>query len=227
MYTKAKLEKRLAQASLEEDPADGGTSAHIRPAPAVARPTGLKPGLALHGKPPEKETVTGIVTAKTAKDITVKAEGAQQPRRYLLPSQAGGAPSADLQAAMKMVLPSDLVSLQWQGDQEPVVTSIHTIHPKTRFGVVTGTVVTVEPNGFGKVPCLDVKPRGRGFTERYVPHWDIAANRPDANLTRAIAGLHAGDQVKIIWFYDNRNRAYQIQVMGGAQETSSPDKGAL
>jgi hypothetical protein len=222
---KARVEKRLAQAFEEDETDIYGTSARRHPAPVVARPTGLKSGLALHGKPPEKETVTGIVTAKTAKDITVKAEGAPQPRRYLLASQAGGVPSADIQAAMKMVLPSNLVSLQWQGDQEPVVTSIHTIHPNTRFGVVTGTVVAVEPNGFGKAPCLDVKPRGREFTERYVPHWDIAANRPDANLTRAIAGLHVGEKVKIIWFYDNRNRAYQIQVMGGTQETPSPDVG--
>ncbi len=167
------------------------------------------------GATPKSGKVTGIVTAKTGQDITVKAEGTQKPQRYRLASQAGGAPPADVQAALKKVFVTDLVVLQWQGEQEPVVTSIHAIHSKTRAGVVAGTVVAVDPAG--NMPSFDVKPNGRGFTERYVPRWDVAAKGWDKGLVRTIAGLNVGDKVKIAWSYDERKRAVQIQVLSRAR----------
>ena len=69
------------------------------------------------------ENVFGIVTAKTDKDITIKAEGENEAKRYLLAPQ-GGAAKADLQAALKMVFPTNLVVFQAQGDQDPVLTGI-------------------------------------------------------------------------------------------------------
>ena len=125
------------------------------------------------------------------------------------------APPADVQAALKKVFVTDLVVLQWQGEQEPVVTSIHAIHSKTRAGVVAGTVVAVEPAG--NMPSFDVKPSGRGFTERYVPRWDVAAKGWDKSLVRTIAGLNVGDKVKVAWSYDERKRAVQIQVVSRAK----------
>ena len=88
---------------------------------------------------------------------------------------------------MKQVFVTNLVVLQWVGEEEPVVSSIHSIHSKTSSGVVTGTVVAVEPTG--DPPHFDVKPSGRGFTERYQPHYDPAAKRWEENPARAIAGL--------------------------------------
>lgn len=90
------------------------------------------------GATPKSEEITGIVTAKTDKEIMVKAEGEQKPQRHLLASLAGGLPSADVKAALKMVFPTNLVVLQWQGQPERVVTGIHAIHSKTRSGVPPG-----------------------------------------------------------------------------------------
>ncbi len=66
---------------------------------------------------PDAKVVFGIVTAKTDKDITIKAEGEDEAKRYLL-APKGGAPQADLQAALKMVFPTNLVMFQSQGEEE-------------------------------------------------------------------------------------------------------------
>jgi hypothetical protein len=110
-----------------------------------------------------------------------------------------------------MVFPTDLVVLQWQGEQEPVVTAIQAIHSKTRFGMVAGTVVAVEAGG--NMPCFDVKPRGQGYTERYVPQWDVKAKGWNKSVVNAIAGLNVDDKVKVGWSYDERKRAAQVQVL--------------
>jgi hypothetical protein len=162
----------------------------------------------------------GIVTAKTDKDITVKAEGQQEPQVYRYASPSGGGTSAELKAALKMVFVSNLVVLQAKGEDEPVLTSIQAIHSKARSGVTSGTVVAVEPAGAGNnrnMPSLDVKPNVRGPTERYVTRWDPATKGWDKSLLQILAGLKVGDKVKIAWSYDERKRAVQIRVTGQAK----------
>ena len=166
--------------------------------------------------------VFGIVTAKTDKDITIKAEGETEAKLYLLAPQ-GGAPKADVQATLKMVFPTNLVVFQFQGEQDPVLTGIQAIHSKTRVGTVTGTVVAVDANP--KWPTVDLKPSGRGHTERYVAVWNPATKSVDQKLAKIIAGLNVGDKVKVAWFYDERKRATQVQVTGKAKGTASSDKG--
>ena len=156
----------------------------------------------------------GIVVAKTDKDITIKAEGETESKRYLL-APGGEAPKADLQAALKMVFSTNLVMFQSQGEKDPVLTGIQAIHSKTRVGMTTGTVVAVDADP--KWPVFDVKPSGQGPTERYVARWDPAAKSVDQKLSQIIAGLNAGDKVKVTWFYDERKRATQIQVTGKAK----------
>jgi hypothetical protein len=165
--------------------------------------------------------VFGIVTAKTDKDITIKAEGEDEAKRYLLVAQ-GGAPKADLQAALKMVFPTNLVMFQSQGEEEPVLTGIQAIHSKTRFGTVTGTVVAVDANP--KWPVFDVKPDRRGYTERYVAVWNPATKSCDQRLVQIITGLNVGDKVKVGWFYDERKRATQIQVISKAKKKPSSEQ---
>jgi len=155
----------------------------------------------------------GIVTAKTDKDITIKAEGEDEAKRYLLAPQ-GAAPKADLQAALKIVFPTNLVMFQSQGDRNPVLTGIQAIHSKTRFGMSTGTVVAVDADP--KWPTFDVKPSGRGPTERYVAVWNPATKSVDQRLSQIIAGLKVGDKLKVAWFYDERKRATQIQITAKA-----------
>jgi hypothetical protein len=167
------------------------------------------------------EGTFGIVTAKTDKDITIKAEGEDEAKRYLLASQ-GGAPKADLQAALKIVFPTNLVVFQAQGDQDPVLTGIQAIHSKTRVGMATGTVVAVDSKA--QMPYFDLKPSGKGHTERYVARWDMAAKSVDKKLVQIIAGLNVGDKLKVAWFYDERKRATQIQVTAKAKPKRAEDK---
>jgi len=165
--------------------------------------------------------VFGIVTAKTDKDITIKAEGEDEAKRYLLAPQ-GGAPKADLQAALKMVFSTNLVMFQAQGEQDPVLTGIQALHSKTRFGMAMGTVVAVDADP--KWPTFDVKPGSQGHTERYVAVWNPATKSVDQRLAQIITGLNVGDKVKVAWSYDERKRATQIQVTAKAKSPGGPGK---
>ena len=168
-----------------------------------------------------KMKATGIITAKNAKDISFKAEGTQESQRYLLAPPANAAPSAEMTAAMKKVFVTNLVVLEWVGEETPVVSSIHSIHSKTASGVTSGIIVAAEPTGN---PChFDVKPNGMGFTERYQPHYDGKAKHWE--LADVIAKLKVGDKVKVSWVYDERKHPKVIQVLGHASEKTVPEKG--
>jgi hypothetical protein len=167
------------------------------------------------------DKVFGIVTGKTDKDITIKAEGEDEAKRYLLAPQ-GGAPKTDLQAALKMAFPTNLVMFQSQGEKDPVLTGIQAIHSTTRVGAVAGTIVAVDAKA--QMAHFDVKPSGGGHTERYVPRWDMAAKSVDKKLAQIITGLSVGDKVKVAWSYDERKRATQIQVIAKAKPAGAENK---
>ena len=67
--------------------------------------------------------LVGIVTAKTDKEITIKADGEDESKTLLLAPQGGG-PKADLQAALKTVFVPNLVTFSCQGEDQPVISSI-------------------------------------------------------------------------------------------------------
>ncbi len=167
------------------------------------------------------DKVFGIVTAKTDKDITIKAEGENEAKRYLL-APRGSAPRADLQVALKMVFPTNLVEFKFQGEEDRVVTGIQAIHSKTRTGTATGTVIAVDADP--KWPTFDLKPSGRGHTERYVAVWNPATKSVDQKVAKIISGLNVGDKLRVAWYYDERKRAAQIQVTSKAKGTASSDK---
>ena len=98
-----------------------------------------KPHGAASSAKPQHGRVTGILIAKDDKSITVKAEGAQESTRYLLPAPGGS--KTDVRAAMKRIFVPNLVAMEWERQDEPVVTAIAPIMPKQRSGVVTGTIV--------------------------------------------------------------------------------------
>jgi hypothetical protein len=170
---------------------------------------------------PKKMKATGIITAKSAREITFKAEGARESQRYLLAPPGDAAPPAAMTAAMKKVFVTNLVVLEWVGEEAPVVSSIHSIHSKTASGVTSGIIVAAESTGS---PChFDVKPNGPGFIERYQPHYDAKAKRWE--LADVIAKLKVGDKVKVSWVYDERKHPKVIQVFGHASEKTIPEKG--
>jgi hypothetical protein len=174
------------------------------------------PPAAASAAKPQRGRVTGILVAKDDKSVTIKAEGAKEPTRYLLP--APGSTKTDVRAALKEVFVPNLVNIQWETRDEPVVTGISAIRPKQRTGTVTGTVVA-QASGDREV-YIDVKPGGRGFTERYWPAF-VGNSRPnvggfDKQAIETIAGLKVGDRVRVAWYCDERKRAAQVQVLSQA-----------
>lgn len=167
----------------------------------------------------KKEKVIGIVTEKGDKFVMVKPEGSHEPKRYALAADAAGALSADLQAAMKTVFVPNLVALEIQARDEPVVTGIHVIAPTTRFGTVTGTVVAKDKQARGF--SVDVKPTSRGFTECYWPQFIISGGKGgmDEAMIQTLSELNIGDRVRIAWGYDERKRAVKVQVTTKAKPT--------
>jgi hypothetical protein len=164
---------------------------------------------------PQGGRVVGIVTAKSDKDIMVKAEGDDEAKRYLLAAE-GATPKPELQAAMKAVFVPNLVMLESQGQDPAVVTGIRVMLPNARQGVVAGTVVA--RGNTPKEAWIDVKPSDRGYTQRYWPRFVGAPDGFDKEMVRIFGELNVGDKVKVGWGYDERIRAAQIQVVSRATE---------
>ena len=161
---------------------------------------------------PQNGKVTGILIAKTDKDITIKADGETETRKFQLP--AGGGPRIQ-----KMLFIPNLVELEWKTqDQQRVVTAIHEIVPRVNNGVIMGTVVAVDSSDGEHY--VDVKPV-QGFTERYWPRW---IGKFDVDMIR---DLKVGDKVKVTWTRDERKRAIQIQVTAKAPATAPASQAAL
>jgi hypothetical protein len=153
--------------------------------------------------------------------LSVKAEGETEPKRYLLAPESG-TPKAELQAALKTVFVPNLITLEWQGSDKPVVTSLQVIFPKARTGVLTGTVIGVANKP--KEIWFDVKPTGKGFTERYWPQFVGGPDGFDKKMIGTIGELNVGDKIKLGWSYDERKRATQIQVTSKAKPADSENK---
>jgi len=202
-----------------------GKGAFVRVLAAAVLAGGMWCGLASGAEEPKNAPATGpnstaksgkvvgIVTARTDADITIKPEGAQETQRYLL-APAGGTVNPTVQAELKKVFIPNLVALQWQRQDEAVVTSLHVIVPKVRKGSVAGTVVGKMSTD--KEIYADVKPAGQGFTERYWPPFVIDPGTHkggfDMKVIETIGKLNAGDKVQVDWYYDERKRAAKVQV---------------
>ncbi len=157
---------------------------------------------------------------KTDKDITIKAEGEDETKSYLLAPQ-GGTPKADLQAALKTVFVPNLVMFSSQGQDQPVLTSIRVILPPVRMGVATGTVVACESKPKG-IAWVEVKPSDRGYTQRLWPQFGPGGMNKE--MTRIIGELNVGDKIKVSWTYDERLRAAKIQVIAKAKPKRAENK---
>jgi hypothetical protein len=134
----------------------------------------------------------------------------------------GGAPKADLQAALKTVFVPNLLMFSWQGQDQPVVTNIRVILPPVRMGVATGTVVARESKP-KEVAWVEVKPSDRGYTQRLWPRFGPGGM--DKEMTRIIGELNVGDKVRVSWTYDERLRAAKVQVISRAKQKPAGKKG--
>jgi len=170
------------------------------------------------GKPAGAEgTVVGILTAKGADWIEVKAEGEAEAKRYV-PLWAGGEPKdgggfdPKMLAAFKTLVVSNLVELKWRMEEKLRVLAIRTIAPAQKEGVVEGTLVAKGEN------WIDVRP-AEGHTERYMARW--VGGMPDKGggfdkeMVQAIKAIEVGCKVRVKWMADERKRVVAIERLGG------------
>jgi hypothetical protein len=174
------------------------------------------PGMPAAVSKPQSGKIVGIVTQIEATGkkgdafLMLKAEGAKEATRYLL-APAGSEVDPKLQAALKSVFPSNLVTLEWRGQDLPVITSIRTMLPSVQTGFLSGTVI--DRTSEGKDVYIDVKPDGQP-TERYLPNW--VAGGWNKEVCAAITATNIGDKVKLRWYYDERRRVVELSVTSKA-----------
>jgi hypothetical protein len=186
-----------------------------RNSPPVASPNTPAEAPAVVSRPQSGKAV-GIVTQfdpnskKGEPSLMFKSEGAKQAARYLLAAPGSGV-DPKLQPALKSVFPTNLVTLEWNAQDPPVVTGIRVMLPSARTGVLTGIVT--ERLSQGKDVYIDIKPDGQP-TERYMPNWvDGGWNK---EVCAGIAATNIGDKVKLRWYYDERRRVVELSVISKA-----------
>jgi hypothetical protein len=137
---------------------------------------------------PEGGNVAGILIEKRDDWITVKADGEDEPIKYLIGGDAGKKGAE----AMKSIFNASRVQLTYkqEGDSRRLVTIKRQIHKAS--GVVTGDVVKVY-NDF----WVEVKPK-HGVADAYAP----GANYNDKAFMEKLKGLKAGDSVTITFTTD-------------------------
>lgn len=170
---------------------------------------------------PTKGTVTGILVAKGANWIEVKADGEKEAHRYLpfwrggLPKDGGGYDATMLATIKKLVVPNR-VKLEWELQEHPRIVSIEMVQPTEKAGTLVGTVVAKEKE------WIEVKGNGAdGVAQRYMPNWIGGLPKDggglDKAILQAIAERKVGDVVEITWKYDERLRVTQIRLVTPAK----------
>jgi hypothetical protein len=151
------------------------------PSPGVARPSGQQAA-----KPTGK--VAGILIDVKDDWITVKADGEDEPVKYLVPGNA----DKRLAGALKTVFNASRVQLTYrtEGESRQLVSIKRQVLRAS--GTVTGVVVKVY-NDF----WVEVKPKN-GVADAYAP----GANYQDKAFMEKLKGLKKGDSVTIQFYTD-------------------------
>ncbi|HEY3378777.1 MAG TPA: hypothetical protein VGL77_14920 [Armatimonadota bacterium] len=175
----------------------------------------LLAALAVHAEDaaPTAGTVAGILTAKGANWVEVKADGAKDAVRYLAFYREGGFDKAMLETIKKLRVPNR-VTLTWQLLEHPRIVTITMVEPTEKTGVVNGVVTAKEK------AWVEVKADGKdGLTERYTPRWigkmPSEGGGLDKEVLAAIEKLKVGDHVTLTWSYDERKRVLSIELTRG------------
>jgi hypothetical protein len=148
------------------------------PSPGVAGGSDTKP-----------TKVAGILIDKNADSLTVKADGEDEPVKYLINIK-----DKKLALSLKVVFNASRVQLTYKmdGDARQLVTIKRQVLRQT--GKVTGTVVKVY-NDF----WVEVKPK-TGVSDAYAPS---ARNYKDKAFMEKLKGLKEGDSVTIQFTTDS------------------------
>jgi hypothetical protein len=135
--------------------------------------------------------VAGILFDKKDDWITVKADGEDEPVKYVIPSSNKG-----LVKAMKLIFNAARVQLTYKadGDTRQLVSCKRQVgQPR---GTVTGEVVKVHNNFW-----VEVKPK-KGVADAYAP----GANFKDKAFMEKLRSLQPGDKVTIQYYTDFERR---------------------
>ena len=82
---------------------------------------------------------------------------------------------------------------------------------KKKGGTVTGVITKKGPN------FIEVKAFGEEEPRQYVPHWVGGLPKdgggPDKKMLAVFAKLKVGDQVRVVWEFEERARAVQVDLL--------------
>jgi hypothetical protein len=82
---------------------------------------------------------------------------------------------------------------------------------KKKGGTVTGVITKKGPN------FIQVKAFGEEEPRQYVPHWVGGQPKdgggPDKKMLAVFAKLKVGDQVRVVWEFEERPRAVQVELL--------------
>jgi hypothetical protein len=138
--------------------------------------------------PKEGKVVAGILIDKNDNALTVKADGEEEPVKYLVGKDA----DKKLVEALKSIFGASRVQLTYKkdGDARQLVSIKKQILKES--GTVTGTVVKVYDDFW-----VEVKPKN-GLADAYAP----GANYKDKDFMARLKGLKKGDSVTITFNTD-------------------------
>jgi hypothetical protein len=171
------------------------------------------------GASKEGGKVAGILIDKKDNWITVKADGEDEPTKYLI----GDDPGKKVSEAMKSIFNACRVQLAYKqaGDSRQLVSIKRQILKPS--GTVTGDVVKVY-NDF----WVEVKPK-HGLADAYAP----GANYNDKKFMEQLRGLKKGESVTITFYTDferhriktlRKNAASQPKAAGPASSAKPAEK---
>jgi RNA polymerase sigma factor (sigma-70 family) len=171
------------------------------------------PNTTASAEEPTKSTLAGLLVAKSANSIDVRADGEKEAKRYIpmwiggLPKDGGGPDAATVEAIKKLRVPNR-VRLNWEFQEHLRVLRVEVVEPATNSGIVNGEVTAKGDN------WIEVKPVGEAPAERYSPRWFGGLPKDGGSLDKAvmqaIAQTQIGDKVKVSWIYQERLRVVEL-----------------
>ena len=169
---------------------------------------------------PRKGTVTGVVTAKDEKSITVKADGEEKGRTYVphwkggLPKDGGGL-DKDVLAKIKETPLNSRVKLDWEFAERFRVVKVEVVKkpdggkdaPKEekRSGTIAGEIKSKKEQNNNVT--LEVLAPGEEKPRSYFVQWDPKLKAPIPEVLKAVKAASVGDKVVFDWEATNHGPA--------------------
>lgn len=139
----------------------------------------------------------GILANHGSEYLLVKGEGLLETRRYY-PQWGAEGYDRKMMERFRRLRPGNLVEVEWTWDGHYRAKSVQSYVPPEKTGTAEGTVVGRSDR------WLEIKPDGRGYTERYYVRWDGGGEAPDPRQEEMFSLYKKGDRVKVTWRFDDR-----------------------